>query len=275
MIKNIFYGLTIALSAAAIFFGYQTKNTLSERISETADRMESNETVTKNINDKSEEIKVAKVDKQTAVATRNETSASLDNEGSKENALRTSLATIESQIEEHDAELVRIEENLAEARALISELVPSAGANLDIDAVVAHIESLEEEAKQKEADLEDKIDTAAKLSQQVTRANSQKDSYQSRLGNFRKRIALNGVTATVTAAENGYGFVVLNRGANNSNINEQSNLLVSRGGSFVGRLTVQSIEPNQTIANIDQDSLKPGQRIQAGDRVILETPVSN
>lgn len=275
MIKNIFYGLTIALSAAAIFFGYQTKNTLSERISETADRMESNETVTKNINDKSEEIKVAKVDKQTAVATRNETSASLDNEGSKENALRTSLATIEGQIEEHDAELVRIEENLAEARALISELVPSAGANLDIDAVVAHIESLEEEAKQKEADLEDKIDTAAKLSQQVTRANSQKDSYQSRLGNFRKRIALNGVTATVTAAENGYGFVVLNRGANNSNINEQSNLLVSRGGSFVGRLTVQSIEPNQTIANIDQDSLKPGQRIQAGDRVILETPVSN
>lgn len=275
MIKNIFYGLTIAFSAAAIYFGYTTKNTLTERIAATDEKMESNVIVTKNINDKSEEIKVAKVDKKTAVDTRNETSASLDNEGSKENALRSSLAELDSEIEGYDADLVRIEENLEEARNLISELVPGAGANLDIDAVVAQIESLEEEAKQKEADLEDKIETADKLASQISRATNQKEGYQRRLGNFRKRIALNGVTATVTAAENGYGFVIINRGANNSNINEQSKLLVSRGGAFVGRLTVDSIEPNQTIANIDQDSLKPGQRIQAGDRVVLETPVSN
>lgn len=275
MIKNIFYGLTIALSAAAIYFGYTTKGILTERISNTEDKMQSNVVVTKNINDKTDEIKVAKVDKKTAVEGRNEASASLDNESSKENALRGSLAEVENQIEEHDAELVRIEESLEAARLLIGELVPGAGANLDIDAVVSQIESLEEEAKQKEADLEDKTETAAKLAQQVNRANSQKEGYQSRLGNFRKRIALNGVTATVTAAENGYGFVVINRGANNSNINEQSNLLVSRGGAFVGRLKVESIEPTQTIANIDQESLKPGQRIQAGDRVILETPVSN
>ena len=36
-----------------------------------------------------------------------------------------------------------------------------------------------------------------------------------------------------------------------------------------------SIEPNQTLADIDFDSLAEGVRLQAGDRVILAEPATN
>jgi FtsZ-binding cell division protein ZapB len=154
-------------------------------------------------------------------------------------------------------------------------MVPGSGDNLNIDDVVAQIESLQEERKQKEVELEEKTSTAENLAQQVSQGASQKQNYQERLTTARERIARNTVTATVTAAENGYGFVVINRGSNNSNITADSQLLVSRSGRLIGRLSVSSVEPTQTICDIDQDSLKPGQRIQVGDRVVLETPVSN
>jgi hypothetical protein len=44
---------------------------------------------------------------------------------------------------------------------------------------------------------------------------------------------------------------------------------------MVGRVIPSSIEPTQTIAEIDFKSLAVGVRIQPGVRVILADPVSN
>lgn len=275
MIKNIFYILTIILCGAAAYFGYTTKNTLSATIDETVARFEDNKTVASNIDEKVEEIKVAKEEKSTAITNRDETSARLENEASKENGLKVSLGELEGQIETYDADLETIQASITIAQEMIKQLIPSAGDDLTTDDVVGYIEDLENEKKEKESELEEKTEIASKLAKTVATASDRKENLQGRLSKVKSRIALNGVSASVTAVSNDFGFVIINRGSNNSNIDERSELLVSRGGTLIGRLKVSAVEPTQTICDIVQSSLKPGQRIRSGDRVAVRVPASN
>ena len=198
MIKNIFYFLTIALCSAAAFFGYSTKNKLVAETGTTIERFEDNNVVAENIEDKDGEIKTAKDAKKTAVDSRNESSASLENESSKENGLAKQVGELEGEIEGYDADLQQITGAIATAEAIIREMVPEASGDLGVDAVVGFIEDLENERKDKEAELEEKTEIAGKLNQAVNAASSRKENLQGRLARVKNRIALNGVTATVT-----------------------------------------------------------------------------
>jgi hypothetical protein len=44
---------------------------------------------------------------------------------------------------------------------------------------------------------------------------------------------------------------------------------------MIGEVRPSSIEPNQTIAEINLESLASGVRLQPGDRVILAEPAAN
>ena len=50
---------------------------------------------------------------------------------------------------------------------------------------------------------------------------------------------------------------------------------MKRDGKTIGRVHPSAIEPTQTIAEIDMDTLSPGVRLQPGDRVILSKPATN
>lgn len=275
MIKNIFYILTIILCAATAYFGFSTKGKLEAEVAMTIDRFKENGIVAENIEDKDGEIKIAKEEKKTAVDGRNELAASLENESSKENGLKKQVGELEGEIEGYDEDILKIDGAIATANAIILEMVPDAGPNLGVDAVVGYIEDLENERKEKESELEEKVEIAGKLNQAVTASTSRKENLQSRLAKVKRRIALNRVTATVTGVSNEYGFAIISRGANNSNIDERSNLIVSRGGALIARLKVAQVEPNQTICDVVPSSLKAGQRIRNGDRVTIEVPASN
>ncbi|MDP0490990.1 MAG: hypothetical protein Q7Q71_08085 [Verrucomicrobiota bacterium JB023] len=275
MIKNIFYGLTIVLSGVALFFGMNTKSDLETTVADTETLIEENLVLGDRIEKEEERRKAAEDAKKTAIASRDETKASLDNEQGKENSIKRDLASVEADIEESDAELAEINEAIDEAKITIGEIMGSPVNDIDVDQVVRLIEDLKNERKQKEETLDEKIEQASRLANNVDSAQGEKERLQSRLGSFRRNIALNRVTIAVSSADNDYGFVVLNRGSNNSNIDERSNLIVSRGGRVIGRLKVDSIEPTQTIADIVPDSVKPGQRILPGDKVTISEAASN
>ena len=88
------------------------------------------------------------------------------------------------------------------------------------------------------------------------------------------RISRNSMQAVVTAVNQDWGFVVIGAGSN-SGFTPQASLLVERDGRKIGRVRPSSIEPTQTIAEIDFDSIASGVRLQPGDRVILATPTAN
>ena len=218
MIKNIFYILTIILSAATAFFGFSAKKTLEETTATTIEVFDNNGIVAERIEEKDGDIKTAKVDKKTAVDNLNETTASLENESSKENGFKSSLGQLEAEVEGYDAELQTIDGAIATAQAIIQEMVAGTDGNLDVDAVVGHIERLKNERKDKELELESKTQIAGTLATALDSASARKENLQDRLGKVKNRIALNKVTASVTGVSNEYGFVIISRGANNSNI---------------------------------------------------------
>ncbi len=82
-------------------------------------------------------------------------------------------------------------------------------------------------------------------------------------------ISLNGTEGTITAVNQDYGFAVINIGKNQG-VSGDSELIVKRGTEIVGKLSIVSIEPRLTVADILQNTLKPGARILPGDKVIFE-----
>ena len=64
------------------------------------------------------------------------------------------------------------------------------------------------------------------------------------------RIGRNSMEAVVTAVNQDWGFIVIGAGSN-SGFTPQTSLIVQRDGRLIGRVRPSSIEPTQTIAEID------------------------
>jgi cell shape-determining protein MreC len=76
-----------------------------------------------------------------------------------------------------------------------------------------------------------------------------------------------GIRGTVLAVNRAYNFVVLNLGGRQG-VEPNSEMLVLRGGSFIGRIRISSVEPATAIGDIITGSLARGVQVQPGDTVI-------
>jgi hypothetical protein len=76
-----------------------------------------------------------------------------------------------------------------------------------------------------------------------------------------------GVHGTVLAYNQAYNFVVLNLGARNG-VEANSEMLVLRDGTLIGKIRISSVEPATAIGDIINNSLARGVEIQPGDSVI-------
>ena len=76
-----------------------------------------------------------------------------------------------------------------------------------------------------------------------------------------------GVHGSVLAYNQAYNFVVLNLGARNG-VESNSEMLVLRDGTLIGRIRISSVEPATAIGDIMTNSLARGVQVQPGDSVI-------
>jgi cell shape-determining protein MreC len=76
-----------------------------------------------------------------------------------------------------------------------------------------------------------------------------------------------GVHGTVLAYNQAYNFVVLNLGAR-SGVEPNSEMLVLRDGTLIGKIRISSVEPATAIGDIMSNSLARGVQVQPGDSVI-------
>ena len=84
-----------------------------------------------------------------------------------------------------------------------------------------------------------------------------------------KAIQLGGRSASIVLVNPEFSFVVIKVGRSDG-LTMDARLLVKRGGVLIGRLNSVLIEANQTIADIDLKSLRPGTQILPGDEVVFE-----
>jgi len=76
-----------------------------------------------------------------------------------------------------------------------------------------------------------------------------------------------GVRGTVLAVNQAYNFVVLNLGARQG-VEPNSEMLVLREGTLIGKIRISSVEPATAIGDIITGSLARGVQVQPGDMVI-------
>ena len=76
-----------------------------------------------------------------------------------------------------------------------------------------------------------------------------------------------GIRGTVLAVNQAYNFVVLSLGARQG-VEPNSEMLILRGGSFIGRIRISSVEPATAIGDIITSTLARGVQVQPGDTVV-------
>jgi multidrug efflux pump subunit AcrA (membrane-fusion protein) len=76
-----------------------------------------------------------------------------------------------------------------------------------------------------------------------------------------------GLRGTVLAVNQAYNFVVLNLGGRQG-VEANSEMLILRGGTTIGKIRVSSVEPATAIGDIITSSLPRGVQVQPGDIVI-------
>jgi hypothetical protein len=76
-----------------------------------------------------------------------------------------------------------------------------------------------------------------------------------------------GIRGTVLAVNQAYNFVVLSLGARHG-VEANSEMLVLRGGSFIGKIRISSVEPATAIGDIITSTLARGVQVQPGDTVV-------
>lgn len=265
--KNFFFIIAILLSLGGAYFAYDNTNKLKAAQAETVETAQMKNIILANLSKAGEDLNDVKGELKNTNIAISDATASTDTAKSNEVALqrtltkqRESLLSIKEQIAGHNELLEQVELALLDIEVESIEDIPT------------KVEDLQKSLIDKEAELDDVSLINEKLSEKITKDTESKNSANERLSKIKSNISSNAMTATVTSVNTEWGFVVVNRGAANSPITEETELLVQRSGRYVGKLKVATLESNQAICDIDLKNFKGGSLPRPGDRVILRDP---
>ncbi len=268
--KFIFPILAILVCLGATYFSL-TESAKFEKIQEARQTaISTNKTVTTNADAADVRIKEETAILETAKNDLEVVTQSVLALQSNVGVLKSESSKLDVQLEQQAGEFLELQKTLDEVQKIFADL----GEDVDID-------NLGEKIGEIEADLASKKEADSKLDSQIEKASETLASKQDEVERLvdrksarNRRIARNAMEARVTAVDQDWGFLVIGAGSN-SGFTPQTSLLVQRDGRLIGKVNPSSIEPTQTIAEIDMDTLSPGVRIQPGDRVILAKPAAN
>jgi len=134
-------------------------------------------------------------------------------------------------------------------------------ANASVDDLRHQLDSAEKE----KVFLSDKLQDAQGQTAQPKEGKKRRETVSTQGENVSPHRA--GVRGTVLAYNQVYNFVVLNLGARNG-VESNSEMLVLREGTLIGKIRISSVEPATAIGDIMPSSLARGVQVQPGDTVI-------
>lgn len=268
--KAVFYALALLMTGGAAFFSYQNHSKFEEQRDIKQSTIDQNTAKTKEIDDQQAKLDEEKVALETATREREQVKQNIDSLTAKGRQLARDLASEETRLEEQKATFAQ----LAEAQKKVTEMVAGTGEDITLETLPAAVTKLEDErlAKEKQVtELESNIEAAQKA---VEKNQAEIGRLADRDASRDSRIRRNAMESVVTAVNDDWGFVIVGAGSN-TGFTPQTKLIITREGRRIGEVKPSSIEPSQTIAEIDPDTIAPGVRIQPGDRVILADPAAN
>lgn len=270
--KPLFYVLTILAIGAGIYFSSANKSVFEEQQKVRLDTIERNENLTELISETEEELRQEEDSLDSANRELAEIEANLDRLRADEGKLVVDLQRLEDTLESQKVTLDEAEEG----RVAVENALRDMGfqGEVTMDTIKQRIQELEDQRKELETDITELDSNIGAAERQVEQNREKIASLSRRKAERDARIRRNAMESVVTSVDQEWGFVVIGAGSN-SGFTPQTRLLIKRDGRMIGEVQPSSVEPTQTIAEIDYDSLAPGVRIQPGDRVILSDPAIN
>jgi len=257
--KRLILAAAILCMAGAAFVGVTNKQTRDKEI-------ESKQVAIKEYRETNDKLNTKKTELAEAVKAHAEAEDTKAKASADLAALEQSLKRQESTIAKNTEELEKISIQQKE-----------------IDLAVAKLDGITsvEELIAKEKGLQDTLaeKTAAKTGEETKLADStkMKNNVQNQVVDLEKRqidrakkIALNGLEATVVAVNKDWGFVMVNAGMS-LGVSASSSLLIKRGEELIARLRIVTLAPDMVVCDIVPESIAKGARVMPGDRAIFES----
>src|SRR6266571_307513 len=186
---------------------------------------------------------------------------------------QTKSAEAKNRAAKAEAELAQVQKEKADLQAKLDS------SQQEIASLQKRVEEAEKNANASVDDLRRQLDSAEKekvfLSEKLQDAQGR--AAQPKEGKKRRETGSAqgetgsphraGVRGTVLAYNQVYNFVVLNLGARHG-VESNSEMLVLREGTLIGKIRISSVEPATAIGDIIPSSLARGVQVQPGDTVI-------
>lgn len=273
--KAILYVVAILIIGVATYFTLEHTRKFEELQTIRLDTIKRNTIVSADADDTEKVLVKEKKTLADAKQKRTELEESISNLVSNGNTLKKDVEGLDGTLKEQAVEFDQLAKTMEQVNKILKELVDDAdGEEITLDNLGEKMEAIEEDKKARQAKVEE-LDTLVGAAEKLLAKNrADLDRWVKRDVDRSARIGRNAMVSRVTAVDQDWGYIVIGAGSN-SGFTPQTSLIVQRDGRIVARVNPSSIEPTQTIAEIDFKSLAPGARIQPGDRVILAKPNSN
>ena len=252
---------TVAIAAITSFLGYMNRETLVNTKAELVTAQT--------------ELSSTKNSLQQTTSKLAETEKNKSELSSKNEEVQSEVSKIKAESESKNSQLQELKAKISSGETELEEL------RSKVASITKENESLKQAAATAQPAVVD--DTKTRLTEQETlnkklqedlqTAESRIKSMQERLTEKTKVERVRGLSGRILAVNEAWNFVVLNVGDKNG-VSSNTELLVKRGNTQIGRVRITSVEPASSIADIVPGSLVRGLSVQPGDYVISE-PLPN
>ena len=173
--------------------------------------------------------------------------------------LQKEKADLQTKLDANQNEIASLQKRVEEAGTAAKPAEsPAAGAQTgDLKTQLDDARRQLDSAEKEKAFLSEKLQSTQERSTQVQEEKKRRETSVRRAG----------VRGTILAVNQAYNFVVLNLGARHG-VELNSEMLVLREGTLIGKIRISSVEPATTIGDIITSSLARSVQVQPGDTVI-------
>ena len=173
--------------------------------------------------------------------------------------LQKEKADLQTKLDANQNEIASLQRRAEEPEtaAKPAESPASVASTADLQAQLDDARHQIDSAEKEKAFLSEKLQSAQEHSTQAQEGKKRRESGVRRAG----------VRGTILAVNQAYNFVVLNLGARQG-VEPNSEMLVLREGTLIGKIRISSVEPATAIGDIITSTLARGVQVQPGDTLI-------
>jgi hypothetical protein len=164
-------------------------------------------------------------------------------------------ADLQAKVQANETEIANLQKQIDETKPASAN--PGAPSTAELQAQLDDARRQLDSAEREKGLLSDKLQSLQARSSQLEEEKKRRAVAAGKVG----------VRGTVLAVNQAYNFVVLNLGARQG-VEPNSEMLVLRDGSFIGKIRISSVEPATAIGDIVTSTLARGVQVQPGDIVI-------